>query len=40
LLPPVGPVYDGASPTPSIKQPQPQYPRSNFVTPPSRASFS
>jgi hypothetical protein len=38
LLPPV--VSDGASPAPSIKQPQPQYPKSTFVTPPSRASSS
>ena len=33
LLPPVGPVSNGASPAPSIKQPQPQYPRSGLVTP-------
>ena len=38
LLPPVGRVSNGASPAPSIKQPQPQYPRSTFVTPPSRAN--
>ena len=37
LLPPVA---RAASSAPSIKQPQPQYPRSTFVTPPSRPGSS
>jgi hypothetical protein len=42
LLPPVGRVSNDASadasPVPSIKQPQPQYPKPTLVTPPSQAS--
>ena len=41
LLPPVARVSSPASSiTPSIKQPQPQYPKSTLMTPPSRTSFS
>ena len=40
LLPPVGRASSGTSITPSIKQPQPQYPKSILVTPPSRPGSS
>ena len=36
LLPPVGRASSGTSMAPSIKQPQPQYPKSTLVTSPSR----
>ena len=36
LLPPVGRASSGTSIAPSIKQPQPQYPKASLVTPPSR----
>ena len=40
LLPPVGRASSGTSIAPSIKQPQPQYPKSTLVTPPSRPGSS
>lgn len=40
LLPPVGRASSSTSIAPSIKQPQPQYPRSALVTPPSRPGSS
>ena len=40
LLPPLGRASSSTSIAPSIKQPQPQYPRSALVTPPSRPGSS
>ena len=40
LLPPVGRASSGTSIAPSIKQPQPQYPKSTLVTPSSRPGSS
>jgi hypothetical protein len=40
LLPPVGRASSGTSVAPSIKQPQPQYPKSTLVTPSSRPGSS